>query len=338
MWVLSNFRIEKVKEKMASFQDAVTPNFEYDSKKAWKMLAKEINAIKSTDYETKFIIIAATTNLIAACLQLVVGLRMESVSVVSAAIDSLLDFILGMFNLFLFKQSQREEDDDYNYGYGKLQWFGALFQWIVILFFGASLIYFSILKLVSNSPIDGIGLLLLVMLVDFAGGLLAVAYYFLRIKKTENMIVLGTLKKVYAWLIFNIGIMSGLILIYIGMHYFNKKRYFIDPIVGLVVAVYVLRTARQLLFGGFGMLMDRSLTDEETTKIEGIINAYKDKYTRRDNLRTRRSGTIKHIQFDLYFQQQKTSFREIYGVCIFLKEHIQQELGDCIVIVTPLPA
>ncbi|MBP7848348.1 hypothetical protein KA013_03995 [Patescibacteria group bacterium] len=79
-------------------------------------------------------------------------------------------------------------------------------------------------------------MLLLVMLVDFIGGLLAVGYYFWRIKKTENMIVIGTLKKVYAGLLFNIGIMSGLVLIYIGMKYFNQQWYFIDPMVGLVVA------------------------------------------------------------------------------------------------------
>jgi len=128
MGLLKESSIAKVKEKMASFQEAIIPDFVQDPKKVWIFLGNKINEFKASDYETKFIALAATMNLIAASLQLVVGLRMKSVSVVSAAIDSLLDFLLGIFNLFLLKESQKEEDDDYNYGYGKLQGFGALFQ------------------------------------------------------------------------------------------------------------------------------------------------------------------------------------------------------------------
>lgn len=113
---------------MAAFQEAVVPDFVQNPKKAWIFLGNKVNEFKASDHETKFIALAATMNLVAASLQLVVGLRMKSVSVVSAAIDSLLDFLLGIFNLFLLKESQKEEDDDYNYGYGKLQGFGALFQ------------------------------------------------------------------------------------------------------------------------------------------------------------------------------------------------------------------
>lgn len=85
------------------------------------------------------------------------------------------------------------------------------------------------------------------------------------------------------------------------------------------------------------MLMDKSLSDEEIAQVEKIINSYKDKYARWDDLRTRRSGTMKHIQFNVYFEPKKTTFREIYGVCVFLKEHIQQEVGHSMVTITPLP-
>lgn len=99
----------------------MVPEFVHDPKKAWIFVANKVNEFKASDHETKFITLAATTNLLAATLQLTVGLWMKSVSVVSAAIDSLLDFLLGLFNLFLLKESQKEEDEEYNYGYGKLQ-------------------------------------------------------------------------------------------------------------------------------------------------------------------------------------------------------------------------
>lgn len=330
-------RINVLQEKIAAFETSMQDHIAMDPEKAWIYLARAVHQIRSSDDEMKFVTLAAITNLIAAMFQLGVGLRMKSISVVSAAVDSILDFALWMFNLFLLGQSKKEQDSDYNYGYGKLQWFGALFQGIIILVFGISLIYFSIQKLLHATPVQGLWLLMVVMLLDFVGGLCSVAFYFLRVKHSENMIVIGTLKKIYAWLLFNIGIMSGLILIYIGLHYFDAERYFIDPSIGLIVACYVLFTAGQLLRDGYGMLMDKSLPDEEVDEIKHIIHAYRDQYVRRDGLATRVSWTAKYIECNVYFDARQKSFSEIYTTCLVIKEELESTIAKSVVKITPLP-
>lgn len=67
-----------------------------------------------------------------------------------------------------------------------------------MIFFGIILGYFSVLKLMESTPVKGVGILILIMILDFVLGVCCVAYYFLRVPKSENMIVLGTLKKLYA--------------------------------------------------------------------------------------------------------------------------------------------
>lgn len=337
MAFLSPTHRQHLQNKIDAFQELLNDHLETDPERVRIFLTRKVNEMRTSSHETQFVTFAAVANLIAAIFELIVGLWMKSVSVVSAAIDSLLDFVLGLFNLYLLNESQKEEDDFYNYGYGKLQWFGALLQGVIILFFGITLIYFSVQKLIHASPVQGLGLLMTVMIIDLIGGLASIGFYYRRVKHTTNMIVEGTLKKVYAWLLFNIGILIGLIVMYIGKHYYEANRYFIDPIIGLLVAVYVLITAGQLLYEAYGMLMDKALPEEDITHIKHVIGQYRGKFSRRSDLSTRHSWTTKFIEFNLYFDSTTTSFNKIYAVCLVIKEHLEQEIPHSSVNIRPFP-
>lgn len=327
--------VSTIQQKVASFGKEVG-SFA-DPTKARDAITQKVNEFKSSDEENKFVTISAVMNLVSALIQITFWLMLKSMSVISSAIDSLLDFVLGLFNLFLLTKSKRKHDGSYNYGYWKLQWFGALSQWWVMMFFGVVLWYFSILKLMASAPIKWVGILIIIMILDFIWWVCCVAYYFLRVKKSENMIVIWTLKKLYAWLLFNIGIMSWLILIRVWLTYFNAEWYFIDAIVWLIVAGYICFNAWELLYEWYGMLMDRSLSAEEIKQIKEMINSYQDDFYRRDGLRTRSSGTTKLIEFTLYFDAKKKSFPEIYKICLFLKKHLEDDIENSVVTIVPRP-
>jgi ferrous-iron efflux pump FieF len=303
----------------------------------WSMIQEKINTFKASDKENKFVTLSAVMNFVSALIQMGFGLMLKSMSVISSAIDSLLDFVLGVFNLFLLNESKKKQDTHYNFGYGKLQWFGALSQWWVMMFFGVVLWYFSVMKLTDSSPVDGVWLLLIIMILDFIGWVACVMYYHLVIKTTQNMIVLWTLKKLYAWLVFNVWIMSWLFLIRVWERYFDAWWYFIDAIVWVIVAWYICFNGWGLLYDGYGMLMDKSLPPDEIAIIKGLINWYKGDVFRRDNLRTRMSWTKKYIDFTLYIDAKKKSFTEIYEICVYLKKHLENDIQDSIVTIVPKP-
>lgn len=327
--------LTSLQHKVEHFKSTVADHL--DPTQGREVVTKKINEFKSSDEENKFVTISSVMNLVSALIQITVGMTMKSMSVISSAVDSLLDFVLGMFNLFLLTQSKRKRDTSYNYGYGKLQWFGALSQGFVMMFFGIVLAYFSVLKLMDSAPVKGVGILIIVMILDFIGGVCCVVYYFLRVKKSENMIVIGTLKKLYAGLLFNAGIMSGLLLIYIWLTYFDAEWYFIDALVGLVVAGYICINAGKLLYDGYGMLMDRSIAPEQTKHIKQLIDSYAEDMYHWDGLRTRSSGTTKFIDFTVYFDAKKYSFTEIYKICLFLKQHLEDEIENSVVTIVPRP-
>lgn len=303
----------------------------------WDIMHKKLDAFQSSDTENKFVTFSALMNLVSALIQISFWLMLKSMSVISSAIDSLLDFVLWLFNLFLLNESKRKHDATHNYGYWKLQWFGALSQWWVMLFFGIVLWYFSIIKLTASAPVNGVGILVVIMILDFLWGIWCVAYYHIVIKQSTNMIVQWTLKKLYAWLLFNIGIMSWLVLIWLWLRYFDAERYWIDALVGLIVAGYICFNAWWLLYDGYGMLMDRSLPPEELKTIKTTIDTYAVETFRRDSLRTRLSGTTKIIEFHAYFDTKKHTFPEIYKTCLYLKKHLETDIEESLVTILPKP-
>lgn len=121
------------------------------------------------------------------------------------------------------------------------------------------------------------------------------------------------------------------------MRYFDAERYFIDAIVGLIVAGYICINGGKLLYDGYGMLMDRSISSQGTRHIKEMIDSYQEEFYRRDGLRTRSSGTTKFIEFAIYFDTKKCSFTEIYKICLFLKKHLEDDIENSIVTIVPHP-
>gem|GEM_PF-5318878 len=106
---------------------------------------------------------------------------------------------------------------------------------------------------------------------------------------------------------------------------------------GLIVAGYICFNGGGLLYDGYGMLMDRSLSPEEVKQIKELINSYQEDFYRRDSLRTRSSGTTKFVEFTLYFDAKKKTFPEIYKICLFLKKHLEDDIEHSVVTIFPRP-
>lgn len=71
-----------------------------------------------------------------------------------------------------------------------------------------------------------------------------------------------------------------------------------DPVLALVIAVYVLWSAWQILRGAYDTLMDRELPDAKRRRIREIVMAHPAVRDMHD-LRTRRAGTDSFIQLHI---------------------------------------
>ncbi|MGB1548382.1 MAG: cation diffusion facilitator family transporter, partial [Alphaproteobacteria bacterium] len=78
-----------------------------------------------------------------------------------------------------------------------------------------------------------------------------------------------------------------------------------DPILGTLIALYLLRTAGKIAFLSVDQLMDRELAEEDRERIRELVCNHPEVRSLHD-LRTRKSGTTVFIQFHLDLDGQMT--------------------------------
>jgi Co/Zn/Cd efflux system component len=89
---LEKSTVTLLQEKVTSFTHEVGSFV--NPAQAWDAVTEKVNEFKSSDAENKFVTMSAFMNLISALIQITFGLMLKSMSVISSAIDSLLDFVL----------------------------------------------------------------------------------------------------------------------------------------------------------------------------------------------------------------------------------------------------
>jgi cation diffusion facilitator family transporter len=73
----------------------------------------------------------------------------------------------------------------------------------------------------------------------------------------------------------------------------------LDPIVAILVALLILKEAISLIWNAYCPLLDTKLSDSDEEKIKNVINEYKNEIIDFHELRTRKSGSIKYIDFHM---------------------------------------
>lgn len=102
------------------------------------------------DKVKKAILLANFTAITLVIIKVITGLVTGSLAVLSSALDSLLDFFVSLFNLYILKRSGSEHDETYNYGHGKIQAIGAVLEGAIVGFSGLTLIYFALQKILDK--------------------------------------------------------------------------------------------------------------------------------------------------------------------------------------------
>jgi len=148
-----------------------------------------INKQECTQGENKAVIAAGACAFLLALVKFTAGLFSGSVAVLGSAIDSMLDFIVSLLNLFALRKSRKQADERFNFGYTKLEALAALFECVIIVVAAGYIFYESVKKLSEpNLEID-LGLSLGVMVFSVVVTLCLVLFLNQISKKSGNLII-----------------------------------------------------------------------------------------------------------------------------------------------------
>ncbi len=216
----------------------------------------------------------------------------DSVSLLSTLIDSLLDLAASLVNLLAVRHALMPPDREHRFGHGKAEPLAALGQSAFIAGSAIFLVIEAIRRLynpriVENGEI-GIGVMIFAIVITLA----LTRFQAHVVRKTGSLAIKADSLHYVTDLLVNVAVIVAVILAtQLGWLY-------ADPIIGLAIAAYILRSAWTIAKDAYDMLMDRELPDAERERIKAIVLEHADVAALHD-LRTRASGPLTFIQVHL---------------------------------------
>lgn len=254
----------------------------------------------NSNRKVKVATLSIVSNSVLILLKVIAGILSGSISIVSEAIHSSMDLVASIIAFFSVKMSSKPADKKHPYGHGKIENVSGVIEGLLIFIAAYLIIQEAVKKILHPAEISETMVGVVVMLfASIVNTLVSRILY--KVAKEEDSIALEAdalhLKTdVYT----SLGVAVGLLLIWI------TKISILDPIVAILVALLIIKEAWELCRNAFGPLLDTKLSDEDEAKIKGIMDRYQDKILDYHELRTRKSGNVKYIDFHLTVREGLT--------------------------------
>ncbi len=225
------------------------------------------------------------------CAKFVVGILSGSLGVLSSAFDSLADIFMSAVNLFSIRKAMDPADTNHPYGHGKVETLGTIFEAGVIAATGGWVVWEGIRRLVEKRVPESADIGIAVMAVSIA----ASWYVSRRIRKageeTGSPGLVADSVHFATDVYTNAGILVSLLVFrFTGWAW-------LDPGVALLVGIYIVAIAGKLLHSAVQDLLDRGLPEETVELVRRIIEEHRPMIVDFHDLRTRRAGSQKHVDF-----------------------------------------
>jgi cation diffusion facilitator family transporter len=230
-----------------------------------------------------------------------------SVGLLSDAIESSVNLVAALTALFALWYAVRPVDRSHNYGHEKIEFFASAVEGGLILLAGGWIVWFSAKRLIEPRELESLGLGTAITLVSAVVNLL-VARILHRVAREHGSIVLDADSRhlmTDVWT--SLGVVAGLGLVSVT----GVVR--LDPLIGIAIALNILRTGFALLRTSFDGLMDRALPVEEEDQIRAAIQQELDPDILYHALRTRRAGSRRFVDLHVLLRGT-TSLRDAHRI------------------------
>jgi cation diffusion facilitator family transporter len=208
----------------------------------------------------------------------------DSVSLLSDAMESLVNLAGAVFALAMVTVAARPPDEDHPYGHHKAEYFSSGFEGVLIFAAALAIVWAAVQRLLVPQPLEAVGLgIVLSTLSTAMNG--ALAWFMLRkAREVRSMALEADARHLFTDVWTSVGVVVGLLAVR------ATGWIWLDPVVAIAVALNILREAASLIRASADGLMDRALTPADMTRIEGVLDEFRHQAIRFDHVVTRRAG------------------------------------------------
>ena len=218
----------------------------------------------------------------------------DSVSLLSDALESLVNLAGAMFALAMVTIAARPPDDDHPYGHHKAEYFSSGFEGVLIFAAALAIVWAAVHRLQDPQPLQAVGLgIALSVLSSAMNG--ALAYSMLRkARAARSMALEADARHLYTDVWTSGGVVIGLLAVQ------ASGWLWLDPVVAIVVALNILREGASLVWRSAGGLMDEALDPETRTQIDTVLAGFAHHAIRFDHVTSRRAGQRRFVDLHMH--------------------------------------
>lgn len=255
--------------------------------------------------------IISNTSLI--ILKVIAGLISGSVSIISEAIHSSMDLIAALIAFFSVKVSDNPPDSRHPYGHGKVENISGVIE-ALLIFVAAIWIIWEAVKKLRGGPfeLESVGIGTAVMLISAIVNTLVSMRLYKVARETGSVALEADALHLKTDVYTSLGVAGGLGLIMItGIK-------ILDPLVAILVALFIIFESYQLLRRAFSPLLDTAWKESEIKDLEKKLKQMEVSY---HELRTRIAGN--YLFIDLHIEiPENVSVGDAHKYC----DRIEDEL------------
>jgi cation diffusion facilitator family transporter len=212
-----------------------------------------------------------------------------SISLLSDAMESLVNLAGAVFGLVMVIVAARPADADHPYGHHKAEYFSSGFEGVLIIVAAIAILWAAASRLMHPQPLEqlswGLGLSVLSSVLN--GGLAWVMLQAARVHR--SMALEGDARHLFTDVWTSAGVLAGLLLVAL------TDWLWLDAVVAMAVALNILREGVRLVWRSSQGLMDEAVDDEVLHTIERTLDEFSHRrgetaIVRFDHLHTRKAG------------------------------------------------
>ncbi len=259
-------------------------------------------------------------------LKVAVAVVTGSISIIAQAVDSFLDLFAIVITFLAVGIAARPADEKHPFGHGKVEDIAAVVQAILIFAAGGLIIYSAVLRIITGTTIELTEVGMGVMLVSVVASLF-LSRHLRRVSQATDSIALEASARNIAVDVYSAAaVLTGLLVIrFTGLQIF-------DPIIALLVALFILKVAYDVLTRSFGRLIDVKLSEAEENIIRASIMECAGEVVGFHELRTRKAGNQRYIDLHLVMPKD-ASVEEAHRLCDELERDMKTRLSYTTVLI-----
>jgi len=235
--------------------------------------------------------LSIVSNTLLILMKLAVGLISGSVSILSEAIHSSMDLVAAVIAFFSVRVSDNPPDSRHPYGHGKIENISGVIESLLIFIAAVWIIFEAVRKLLGEKiELDSIALGSVVMLISALVNTYVSRRLYKVAQATNSVALEADALHLKTDVYTSLGVSIGLALIIVtGINW-------LDPVIAILVALFIIREAYHLMMKAFTPLLDTAWNLSEIEELETRLKQLEVSY---HDLRTRVAGNYRFVDIHI---------------------------------------